>query len=79
MRIIITARAALVSGHKSILDRIVSILGAVSRNPSNPNFNQYTFEAVSALIRYITLIPRIGVSNRFQFHCSCIPSIPSSI
>lgn len=53
MRIVITARAALAAGHESFLDRVVAILGAVSRNPSNPNFNQYTFETVSALIRFV--------------------------
>lgn len=51
MRIVITARSSLAAGHAPILARIVAILGAVSRNPSNPNFNQYTFETVSALIR----------------------------
>jgi len=51
MRIVITARAGLVAGHERILGRVVAILGAVSRNPSNPNFNQYTFETVSAFIR----------------------------
>ncbi|CAG7854816.1 Importin alpha re-exporter AltName: Full=Chromosome segregation protein CSE1 [Serendipita indica DSM 11827] len=53
MRIVIAARGSLAGTHDRLLNRIIAILGAVSRNPSNPNFNQYTFETVSALIRFI--------------------------
>jgi exportin-2 (importin alpha re-exporter) len=51
MRVIITARQALIPSHEAILNRLVKILGEISRNPSNPKFNQYCFESVSALIR----------------------------
>ena len=55
MRVIITARSSLVDGYDTILSRLVNILGVISKNPSNPNFDQYIFESISALIRYSTL------------------------
>lgn len=53
MRIIITARTELASVYADIMNRLVNILALISKNPSNPNFNQYTFESISALIRFI--------------------------
>ncbi|KAI0825963.1 importin alpha re-exporter [Irpex lacteus] len=53
MRVIITARSSLVDGYDTILTRLVNILGVISKNPSNPNFDQYIFESISALIRFI--------------------------
>jgi exportin-2 (importin alpha re-exporter) len=51
MRVIITARQSLTPSYEGILSRLVNILGEISKNPSNPKFNQYCFESVSALIR----------------------------
>jgi hypothetical protein len=53
MRVIITARQSLTPVHGAILSRLVNILGEISKNPSNPKFNQYCFESVSALIRFV--------------------------
>ncbi|WRT64247.1 uncharacterized protein IL334_001178 [Kwoniella shivajii] len=53
MRVIITAKQSLVPSHEPILNRLVNIMGEISKNPSNPKFNQYCFEAVSALIRFV--------------------------
>ncbi|WVN85455.1 uncharacterized protein L203_100601 [Cryptococcus depauperatus CBS 7841] len=53
MRVIITARQTLTSSHEGILVRLVNIMGEISKNPSNPKFNQYCFESVSALIRFV--------------------------
>ena len=53
MRVIITARSSLVEGFESILTRLVTILGVISKNPSNPNFDQYIFESISALMRCV--------------------------
>ena len=55
MRVIITARQSLTPMYQAVLARLVRILEVVSRNPSNPNFDQYLFEAISALIRYVGL------------------------
>jgi exportin-2 (importin alpha re-exporter) len=51
MRVIITARQSLTPGYQAILARLVAIIGETSKNPSNPRFNQYNFESISALIR----------------------------
>ncbi|KAG8818027.1 importin-alpha export receptor [Serendipita sp. 399] len=72
MRIIITTRDRLAAEHGAILNRIVAILGAVSRNPSNPNFNQYTFESVSALIRFV--VPAVPTSLS-TFEQSLLPAL----
>lgn len=53
MRIIITTRTELSSVYAGMMNRLVNILALISKNPSNPNFNQYTFESISALIRFI--------------------------
>lgn len=53
MRIIITSRQTLANaGYERILQRLVGILGVISKNPSNPNFDQYIFESLSALMRF---------------------------
>ncbi|KAH7910550.1 CAS/CSE protein [Hygrophoropsis aurantiaca] len=53
MRVIVTARQTLTPTHQQILQRLVGILGIISKNPSNPNFDQYIFESISALMRFI--------------------------
>lgn len=55
MRVIITARQALTSVYEHILGRLVTILGVISKNPSNPRFDQYIFECISGLMRYRNL------------------------
>ncbi len=54
MRVIITARQSLTPVYEAVLARLVRIMGEISKNPSNPKFNQYCFESVSALIRCVT-------------------------
>lgn len=54
MRIIFTARQSLATiTFDQILQRLVRILGATSKNPSNPNFDQYLFESLSGLMRQV--------------------------
>ncbi|KDQ49269.1 hypothetical protein JAAARDRAFT_201016 [Jaapia argillacea MUCL 33604] len=53
MRVIITARQTLTPVYQQILQRLVTILGVISKNPSNPNFDQYIFESISALMRFV--------------------------
>lgn len=52
MRVIVTARQTLTPGYERTLQRLVGILGVISKNPSNPNFDQFIFESISALLRY---------------------------
>ena len=56
MRVIITARSTFATGYERVLQRLVAILGVISKNPSNPNFDQYIFESISALMRYVSLV-----------------------
>ncbi|KAJ8091228.1 importin-alpha export receptor [Marasmius tenuissimus] len=53
MRIIVTARQTLTPGYEALLNRLVGILGVISSNPSNPKFDQYIFESISALMRFV--------------------------
>jgi exportin-2 (importin alpha re-exporter) len=53
MRVILTARQTLTPGHAATLQRLVNILGVTAKNPSNPNFDQYLFESIAALIRWV--------------------------
>ncbi|KAK0469414.1 CAS/CSE protein [Desarmillaria tabescens] len=53
MRVIFTARDGLTPGYEQTLARLVAILGVISKNPSNPKFDQYIFESISGLIRFI--------------------------
>ena len=67
MRVIITARGAIAPAFNTILGRLVTILGEISKNPSNPKFNQYTFESISALIRCVgSSIPPLLLKQQFR-------------
>jgi exportin-2 (importin alpha re-exporter) len=52
-RVVITAKHALIGEYTTVLQRLVDILRNVAQNPSNPNFDQYFFESISGLIRFI--------------------------
>src|ERR1700691_3372930 len=60
MRVIVTARQTLTPGYERTLQRLVGILGVISKNPSNPNFDQFIFESISALMRYELFLWLIG-------------------
>lgn len=51
MRVILTARQTLIPRFEHTLNRLVSILGITSKNPSNPRFDQFIFESIAGLIR----------------------------
>jgi exportin-2 (importin alpha re-exporter) len=53
MRVIVTARGTLAPKAERTLARLVNVLGVTSKNPSNPNFDQYLFESISALLRCV--------------------------
>ncbi|KAJ7077918.1 CAS/CSE protein [Mycena belliarum] len=53
MRVILTARQTLTPGYEQTLGRLVGILGIISKNPSNPLFDQYIFESISGLMRFV--------------------------
>ncbi|KZO99252.1 putative importin-alpha export receptor [Calocera viscosa TUFC12733] len=72
MRVILTARQTLVPIYTEILSSLVTILGIISANPSNPMFSQYCFESLSALIRFMTATQPASVS---QFETAVFPII----
>ncbi|KAF9027107.1 Cse1-domain-containing protein [Hymenopellis radicata] len=53
MRVVFTGRESLTPVFEQTLRRLVNILSIISRNPSNPKFDQYIFESISGLIRFI--------------------------
>ncbi|KAF5349357.1 hypothetical protein D9758_011786 [Tetrapyrgos nigripes] len=53
MRVIATARQTLTPAYQEILQRLVAILATISQNPSNPKFDQYIFESISILMRFV--------------------------
>ena len=53
VRVIITAKQALIGEYITVLQRLVDILRKVAPNPSNTNFDQYISESISGLIRFI--------------------------
>lgn len=54
MRVVITARQAMTPIYGIVLEHLTKIMGEISKNPSNPKFNHYTFESMSALVRFVT-------------------------
>ncbi|KAK9464175.1 Cse1-domain-containing protein [Lipomyces oligophaga] len=52
MRVIITAKESIVGYSDAILPHLVGIITETSKNPSNPKFTHYTFESLSAVIRF---------------------------
>lgn len=54
MRVVITTRASLAPIFQPVLEHLVKIMTEVSKNPSNPKFNHYLFESVSALVRCVS-------------------------
>lgn len=52
MRVLITCQETIQQYASEILSQVVQIVQAISRNPSNPRFSHYTFEALGAILRY---------------------------
>jgi exportin-2 (importin alpha re-exporter) len=52
MRILITAQDATAPYAETLLHQLVELTAAISKNPSNPKFSHYTFEAIGAIIRF---------------------------
>lgn len=52
MRVLLTARQTTTACAGMVLQHLVHILSVTSRNPSNPRFTQFLFEALAALVRY---------------------------
>ncbi|KAG6872821.1 hypothetical protein C0995_006303 [Termitomyces sp. Mi166 len=84
MRVIITARQTLTPTFERILTRLVAILGLISKNPSNPRFDQFIFESISGLMRYTSLLHYINPGlalNRFVVsgNASTLPTFEQAL
>jgi exportin-2 (importin alpha re-exporter) len=78
MRIIFTTRQSLATTNfDQTLQRLVRILGATSKNPSNPNFDQYLFESLSGLLRQVEGGRRVHTFTTHPFVQICRCSEPS--
>ncbi|KAJ3273693.1 importin-alpha export receptor [Terramyces sp. JEL0728] len=53
LRIIVTTKESLLNHVTLVLERLTFIIGQISKNPSNPKFNHYAFESLSALVKYV--------------------------
>lgn len=53
MRVILTARSSILPIYEAILEKLIGVLGIMARNPNNPNFGQYLFECVGAVVRFV--------------------------
>jgi exportin-2 (importin alpha re-exporter) len=55
MRVFIVSRDTIEPLLGVSTQHLVGILVEISKNPSNPRFNHYLFECLSALIRYVIM------------------------
>jgi exportin-2 (importin alpha re-exporter) len=53
LRVVVCSRADLLPHATLVLDRIKFIIGEISKNPSNPKFNHFTFETLSTVVKFI--------------------------
>lgn len=53
MRVLLTVRGQVAQYASAVLQPLVEILTVTARNPSNPRFTQFLFEAIAALVRYV--------------------------
>ncbi|KAK6541749.1 importin-alpha export receptor [Orbilia ellipsospora] len=53
MRILVICREDSANNSEFVLEYLIKITNQISKNPSNPRFNHYHFEALGALIRFI--------------------------
>lgn len=77
MRVLIVIKDGVIPITDIVLDHFITITHIISRNPSNPRFYYYHFEALGALIRLVTL-PRIVPGRRLLFRYAA-PSQPEKL
>ncbi|KAH0557015.1 hypothetical protein GP486_005197 [Trichoglossum hirsutum] len=52
MRVLVVIRDGIIPNTDSVLSHLIKITNIISKNPSNPRFYYYHFEAIGALIRF---------------------------
>ena len=53
LRVVVCTRGDLLPHVNLILERLTFIIREISKNPSNPKFNHFAFETLSAVVKYI--------------------------
>ena len=76
MRVIYISRQDMAPYAKMVLERLVKILEVISKNPSNPKFNHYVFEAIGSLVRFLCSANRGFVS---EFETMLFPTIQAIV
>lgn len=61
MRVLITAQETTSAYAEELLGQLLAIVREISKNPSNPKFSHYTFEAIGCLVKYSVSV--IGAQN----------------
>ncbi|KAI8901692.1 Cse1-domain-containing protein [Globomyces pollinis-pini] len=56
LRVVVCTRGELLPSVTLILDRLTYIIREISKNPSNPKFNHYTFECLSAVVTHVCAV-----------------------
>lgn len=52
MRVLVTIQDGMLPFGEEMLQQLISIVNEISKNPSNPKFNHYTFEAIGSIVRF---------------------------
>ena len=72
MRVLITIREAVLPETDMVLDNFVNITREIQKNPSNPRFIYYHFEAVGALVRFTGTLQAEKLETGLYGACSDI-------
>lgn len=51
LRVVVCSRKDLIQHASLVLERITFIIREISKNPSNPKFNHFAFETLSAVVK----------------------------
>lgn len=73
MRVIVTSQEEAIPFSTQIVNALVSILGKICKNPTNPSFNHYLFESISAtimIVRYIFSTMSLTLIQQISRNCS---------
>lgn len=63
LRVVVCSRGDLLPHVTLILERLTFIIREISKNPSNPKFNHFAFETLSAVVKYICVAQPSLVAN----------------
>ncbi|KAJ2725564.1 importin-alpha export receptor [Coemansia sp. Benny D115] len=74
MRIILATRTNILPLAPAALEKLAAILAEVAKNPSNPRFNHFMFEAIGALARFSCAADRSAIG---QFEATLFPIFQS--